>query len=135
MSLTQGLGVGDVVVTTRPQGYIITDGTLRTYRELQASSSGLDYQRRAGFETVDYVNPENIFLVTSRDIAAGASITYSFTANLLSPVDHPPRQQQPWRVRTFRVLPQFDTDGEVLDTRQVPYPWTNRGLEMTGTND
>jgi len=128
MRLEYSLGATDVLRITRPPGYRLLGGTLRTYRELQVGENGLDYMRR--FST-DYENPEDFYLVITGPLSAGTAILFGLKADLPAT----PEQTRNWFFRTYRVLPARDPDGDIRDASQVPYPWVGRKLEATGTND
>jgi hypothetical protein len=57
--------------------------------------------------------------------------SFSFKANLPAV----PEMQRHWIIRSFKLLPVLDEDGKIVDDSQAPYPWLNRDLKETSTND
>lgn len=113
---------------TRPPGYSMIQGSLQTFRDLRSHEHGLDYRR---VWSVDYENPEDYFFVVSADVLANTRMLFTLQADLPGI----PYSMANWYFRSYIVLPLYDIDGEILDADPLPYPWINRGLEATGTND
>jgi len=118
----------NVVRITRPPGYAMIQGSLQTFRDLRSHEHGLDYRR---VWSQDYENPEDYFFVVTNDVLANTRMLFTFQADLPGI----PYAVANWYFRTYIVLPLFDIDGEILDSDPLPYPWIQRGLTATGTND
>jgi hypothetical protein len=125
--------VNDVLRITRPPGYTIKEGSFAGFRDLTFTEHGLDTDRKW---STNYQDPEDYYVVISKKILARSRILWTLT------VDLPESKEKVmnWKFRTYRVLPQIDTDGEILDASPVPYPWIGRdgkrrGMIATGTND
>lgn len=122
------INANNVLLITRPPGYTLIEGSLQTFRELRSDEHGLDFMR---VWSEDFENPEDYFCVVSRDVLANTRILFTIEADLPGI----PYAVANWFFRTYIVEPLYDTDGEVLDSNPVPYPWINRGLTPTATND
>merc|ERR1719261_1597719 len=57
--------------------------------------------------------------------------SFSFKADLPAV----PEMKRHWIIRSFRLLSVLDEDGKIVDDSQAPYPWLNRALKETSTND
>jgi len=114
-------------------GYRLKEGSFQPFRDLRVSEHGLDTDRKW---SSNYERPEDYFVVLSRDVTKGTRILFALTVDLPEV-----RLSSPfWYFRTYRVLPQRDTDGEILDDSPVPYPWigndgNRRDMMAIGTND
>jgi hypothetical protein len=123
----------DVFRITRPPGYKLIDESFQGFRDLRFSEHGLDVDRKW---STSYDNPEDYYVVLSKTVQANTRILFTISANL------PPIREAEthWYFRTYRVLPQRDVDGEILDAEPVPYPWIGkdgkrRDMMAVGTND
>merc|ERR1711904_307978 len=38
-------------------------------------------------------------------------------------------------IRSYKLLPVLDEDGNVVDDSQAPYPWLGRNIQETSSND
>lgn len=120
--------VNDIMVVTRPPGYVMMPGTLQTYKGLTVGQNGLDDFRRFG---LDANNPENYYMILLAPLSTTSSVIFTLGASLPKVVE----KQTNWVVSVWRVLPILDVDGEILDNSVVPYPWLGRNLTQTGSND
>lgn len=122
--------VADVLRITRPEGYAMVDGSLLALSNVQFNDTdqGLDQQR---IWSSTYANPEDYYAVFTTGVLADTTITFSILASL-------PTEAYPapfWTMRSYRILPLRDVDGEILDASVVPYPWIDRDKADIGTND
>eukprot|EP00927_Polykrikos_kofoidii_P039777 TRINITY_DN34085_c0_g1_i1.p1 TRINITY_DN34085_c0_g1~~TRINITY_DN34085_c0_g1_i1.p1 ORF type:complete len:1924 (-),score=275.54 TRINITY_DN34085_c0_g1_i1:157-5412(-) len=118
----------DVLRITRPTGYAMQDGTLNAFGVFKVGEHGLDKMRKWA---TSYENPEYYFAVLDKKVYESTTITFSVKSKL----PDIPYQDLNWFFDTYKVMPLTDTDGEVLDTSQAPYPWLGREIELYGTND
>jgi len=94
------------------------DGTLVTFKQFTVGQHGLDTWRRFGLNIED---PDDYIMIIEAPVLAETTLTFSIKANL----PDIPYQDNFWRFKAYRVLPQRDIDGEILDAGPVPYPWIN----------
>jgi hypothetical protein len=131
---------GDIVVMTRPPGFSMLDGTLLTFRDFRVGENGLDSWRRFSKEIEDQ---SAYYMVLAGGVEKDQTVTFALKANL----PDIPYQNKNWNFKTYKILEQRDIDGEILDDKQVPYPWLNqiitenaagssqRPLVLYGSND
>jgi len=120
-----------VVRITRPPGYSLQQSSLRTYEGLTVDQNGLDYMRRFSQVQANANNPEDYYMVLSSDLPANSLVKLTLQTALPTQAE----QVTYWYFTSYYVMPLLDTDGEVLNASQVPYPWIGRNLTETGTND
>jgi len=134
MEIQYPVHTGEIFRMTRPPGFALKDGSLKTFLGLVVAAHGLDYQR---VFSSDYDNPEDYYMIVAEDMAVDTVIVLTVESVLPSV----PNQQMNWAFRTYRLSPDIDTDGEILDDSLPPYPWINvrdglrRPYTITGTND
>merc|ERR1719450_1076790 len=103
---------------TRPPGYLIVEGSLKTFLGLVVGAHGLDYMR---VFSADYDNPEDYYMIVAADMAVDTVVILTIESSL----PDVPNQQMNWAFKTYRLSPDIDVDGEVLDNSLPPYPWIN----------
>jgi len=124
------IGIGDIITITRPSNYTILEvPKIQSYQKgMKIGEAGLDSFRRwsTGWE-----NPETYYFVMESQIEEMELFSFNFKANLPAV----PEMQRHWVIRSFKLLPVLDEDGNIVDDSQAPYPWLNRELKETSTND
>jgi len=122
-------GKADVLRMTRPPGFTLVDQTVVTFLNFQIGEQGLDARRK--FNASASQNPSDYFMVLEKPVLPYQTVQFTVTANL----PEIPEPEMWWYFRTYRVLPEKDSDGDIIDDSQVPYPWLNRDIVMYGSND
>jgi hypothetical protein len=121
--------VADVLRMTRPPGFELVDQSVVTFLNFKIGEQGLDTRRK--FNASSTQNPSDYFMVLEKPVLAMQTVQFTVTSNLPSI----PEPQMYWYFRTYKVLPEKDSDGDIIDDSQVPYPWLNRDIVNYGTND
>jgi hypothetical protein len=122
----------NVLRITRPIGYSFLENTQvivsPSAPTLEFSEYGIDWDLKW---SSDWNDPQDMYMVFGKALAADAVMLFSFQCAL----PNAPQSTTFWFFRTYAVLPIVDYDGEILDDSVQPYPWSGRGLKITGTND
>jgi len=119
----------DVIRMSRPPGYRMLQNTLQAYGNLRVQQHGLDSMRKFG---ANYENPSDYWMVLDAPVQAFQLVLFSIKSDL------PPGQEAEmnWFFRSYKVEFEYDDrDGELVDDRQVPYPWLGRDITLYGSND
>eukprot|EP00746_Dinoflagellata_sp_MGD_P124956 gnl/MRDRNA2_/MRDRNA2_59633_c0_seq1.p1 gnl/MRDRNA2_/MRDRNA2_59633_c0~~gnl/MRDRNA2_/MRDRNA2_59633_c0_seq1.p1 ORF type:complete len:1560 (-),score=227.11 gnl/MRDRNA2_/MRDRNA2_59633_c0_seq1:327-4619(-) len=126
------INIGEIITITRPQNYtMLDDPKVRTYQNgVKIGEAGLDVFRRWNAKG-SWANPETYFFVMESVIPEQELFIFSLQADLPAV----PEMQRHWFIRTFKLLPVLDEDGKVVDDSQAPYPFLERELKQTSTND
>jgi hypothetical protein len=142
---TTSIKAYDVLRIERPPGYQMIQGSFQVFGNILINEDGLDIDRvwsncEVGVDAdCDYNNPKNYWVVFDRDVAPNTPLLFTMLVNL-PPPELGAEKETNWYFRTYRILPQIDIDGEVLDANPVVYPWIGldgkrRRIEALSTND
>lgn len=132
VKLGRTIEIGDIITLTRPSNYTILENPkIQSYQNgVQIGEAGLDLFRRFNKEG-SWENPETYYFEMASRIPENQLFSFIFKVNLPTV----PEMQRNWFIRSFKLLPVLDEDGKIVDDGQVPYPWLNRNLKETSTND
>jgi len=122
--------IGDIITLTRPSNFtILEDPKIRSIQPgVKFGEAGLDVFRRW---SASWENPEVFFFVMESVVPEGELFIFNVKVNL----PDIPQMDRHWFIKSFKLLPVLDEDGKIVDNSKAPYPWLNRDLKETSTND
>jgi hypothetical protein len=124
--------IGEIITITRPMNYTMLENPkIKTYQKgVAIGEAGLDVFRRWNAKG-SWENPETYYFVMESVVPEKELFVFSLQANLPAV----PEMQRHWFIRSWKLLPVLDEDGRVVDDSQAPYPFLNRELKETSSND
>jgi len=130
VKMGRNINIGDIITITRPSNYTILEvPKIRSFQKgVKIGEAGLDEFRRW---STSWENPETYYFVMESEIPEKELFSFSFKSDLPAV----PEMKRHWFIRSFKLLPVLDEDGKIVDDSQAPYPWLNRALKETSTND